>query len=216
MDRREHVFDVDLRVHSQQCHCCARARRAPHAGREALRVFAIVDLARDIVGEIHHVAPFALDLLVFALARLARRCPRIVGAPDALGEAAEGDQAREPGEAFEKTRIFRLVPVKLDVRHPAGNVDEVERPVARDLAGDVHPAASRMPGTRDHRCNVYRCRPCCHAVRGTRRPSAVGSAVAGSCYAAPVVRPAEAMSRHRYPAFFRAHGPDLFRTRSAA
>src|SRR5262249_48714601 len=69
---------------------------------------------------------------------------------DAVGESCaalvEEDEAREGGEALEEVRHRRLLPHQLDVRDPARNVDEVARPLARHLIGDVEIAAPRVPG----------------------------------------------------------------------
>src|SRR5215210_40764 len=75
---------------------------------------------------------------------LLERRQLIVG--DVVGEAGaalvEQDQARERREPPEEARQLRLLPHELDVRDPAGNVDEIERPLAHDLVGDVDVAAS--------------------------------------------------------------------------
>ena len=48
------------------------------------------------------------------------------------------------GEAVQKARERRLRPEVLEVRDPAHDEDEVERPVADDLIGDVDVAAARV------------------------------------------------------------------------
>jgi len=63
----------------------------------------------------------------------------------------EEDETREGGEALEEVRHRRLLPHQLDVRDPAGHVDEVARPLARHLVGDVEVAASRVPRFGLHR-----------------------------------------------------------------
>ena len=66
----------------------------------------------------------------------------------AVGETraalVEEDEAREGGEAAQEAREARLAPEVLEVRDPAHDEDEVERPVADDLIGDVDLAAARV------------------------------------------------------------------------
>ena len=78
---------------------------------------------------------------------------------DAVGESrpalVEQDQPRERGEPGEEPRVLRHLPAHLDVRDPAGHPDEVERPLADDLVGDVGVAAPDVAGRRHgHRTTV--------------------------------------------------------------
>lgn len=59
----------------------------------------------------------------------------------AVGEAGaafvEQDQARERREPPQKVRVLGHLPALLDIRDPARNPDQVERPLPDNLIGDV-------------------------------------------------------------------------------
>src|SRR5205823_11406522 len=66
----------------------------------------------------------------------------------------EDDQTREGGEPLEEARQRRLLPRQLDVRHPARDEDEIQRPFADDLVGDVDVAAAGEAGLRSHEASL--------------------------------------------------------------
>ncbi len=74
-------------------------------------------------------------------------------AADAVGHAGaalvEADQPRERRQPLEERREARYRPVKLEMRDVAGDEDEIERAVARDLIGDVDVAAPRVLDVRN-------------------------------------------------------------------
>ena len=65
--------------------------------------------------------------------------------------AVEHDQSRERREPLEVPRDPRLLPVHLDLRHPARDVHEVDRAVADHLVGDVEVAAASVLSLWCHR-----------------------------------------------------------------
>jgi hypothetical protein len=87
--------------------------------------------------------------------------PRLeVRQPDrAIGQSGaalvEADQAGERAEPVQHVRRGRVRPVVVEVRHEAGNEDEVERPVAGHLVGDVHVAALRVLDRRAHAPDLH-------------------------------------------------------------
>ena len=91
-DRRQHVADVDLRVHPSEKERRAGARRAPQPPRELACRDRVTGDARRDVGDVHHPVPVALDHLEEPRALVGRRRPRVVGAPDPLGEDPERDE----------------------------------------------------------------------------------------------------------------------------
>ncbi len=52
-----------------------------------------------------------------------------------------------------------VLPCQFDMRHPPGDVDQVERTFADDLVGDVHLAAARVSGLGSHPGMLYRQSP---------------------------------------------------------
>src|SRR6266550_4318210 len=108
----------------------------------------------------------------------------------------EEDQSGERRQALEKARRLRLFPQELDVRDPAGDVDEVERPVADDLVGDVDIATLRVSGLRRHRLPLWLPRrpneSCSSVASGSRRAS-------GSTYARPIPATSSAVSPRPAP-----------------
>ena len=93
---------------------------------------------------VHHRANVADPLLEDR--KLVHRHP--VGETHAA--LVEQQQPRERGEAVEEPSLSRILPGELDVTHPTGNEDEVDRPLAEDLVGDVDVAALRVPRLGDH------------------------------------------------------------------
>src|SRR6266568_4310206 len=62
----------------------------------------------------------------------------------------EANQPRKGPESLEQPCRRRVLPVIIEMRYESGNEDEVERPLARDLIGDVDVAALRVPDRRFH------------------------------------------------------------------
>jgi hypothetical protein len=62
----------------------------------------------------------------------------------------EEDQPREGRQPLEEPAARGLLPEDLEVRHPAGDEDEVPRRIAQHLVGDVDVAAPRVPRRRCH------------------------------------------------------------------
>src|SRR6266545_7499610 len=95
-DRRQDAADIDLRIHAQQRHRRTRARGpSPVRGKAAPKCF-VAYLARNVVVEIHQVAPLALDELVLLLALFRRRRPRVVGTPGTLSIGIRHHERRGP------------------------------------------------------------------------------------------------------------------------
>ena len=69
-------------------------------------------------------------------------------AANAIGEPraalVEPDEPRERAQALEEAGRPRMLPLIFQVRHEAGDDDEVERPASRHLVGDVQTAALRV------------------------------------------------------------------------
>ena len=128
-----------MRIHGgEQCGQIATFGKAEERG--ALRA-----------GGVHHRADVVHPLFV-------RRQLRV---GHAIGEAraalVENDQTREGGQPLEEARPRRLLPRQLDVRHPAGDEDQIQRPFADDLVGDVDVAALRVSrlGCHDPKCGSF-------------------------------------------------------------
>ena len=68
-----------------------------------------------------------------------RRSHDAVGQP--LPTLVEGDDAREAGQLAEKLAVLRELVVELDMREYAGDHDDVDGTIARDLIGDAEAIA---------------------------------------------------------------------------
>lgn len=79
----------------------------------------------------------------------ARRAADRIGHPGA--PLVEADQPRERPEIVQELGEARQLPLQLHVRDEARYEDEVHRPFARDLVGDVHVAAQRVLRLSFHR-----------------------------------------------------------------
>jgi hypothetical protein len=62
----------------------------------------------------------------------------------------ERDKARERRKPAKESRVVGFLPAQFQMRHPARDIDQIERSVADDLVGDVHLAASGEASLRDH------------------------------------------------------------------
>ena len=93
-DRGQDVPHVDRSVHLEQGERRSGAGTASEVAREAFPAAGVE--ARGDVGHVHPARPVPLDVLVGSLPLLGRRRPRVVAAPDALGEAAERAQRVRP------------------------------------------------------------------------------------------------------------------------
>src|SRR5439155_12715053 len=58
----------------------------------------------------------------------------------------EADEPRERAQPLEEVGRPRVLPLVFEMGHKAGDEDEVKRPRARDLVGDVEIAALRVLG----------------------------------------------------------------------
>jgi hypothetical protein len=76
---------------------------------------------------------------------------------EARSPLVEGDQSRERREAIQEARKRGLFPRELDVRDPAGDINQVERAFADDLIGDVQVAAAGVFGFRMQSDNASVC-----------------------------------------------------------
>jgi hypothetical protein len=77
-----------------------------------------------------------------------RQAIRRNGVGETGAALVEQDQPGEAREALEDVGVRRLVPHQVDVRDPARYVDQVERPFAHDLVGDVQVATLRVASLR--------------------------------------------------------------------
>ena len=74
------------------------------------------------------------------------RCAHAIGQADTA--SIEQDEAAHPRERREDGAAARLVPNALDMRHEAGHHDDIWRPAADDLIGDMQPATLGITRTR--------------------------------------------------------------------
>ena len=96
-------------------------------------------------GRVHHGPHVVHPLLEDR--QLVHRHP--IGEPGAA--LVEKDQPQERREPAEKGGLERVLPGQLEMSDPAGNEDEVDRPVADHLVGDVNVTALGVTSLRNHK-----------------------------------------------------------------
>ena len=66
----------------------------------------------------------------------------------------EQEETRERAEPLAEAPVVGVLPEHFQVRDRAGNEDEIRRPVAHDLVGDVHIVRFRVADRRRHRSSL--------------------------------------------------------------